>query len=298
MLPPSTNKLLIINSILLVAILSMLLILNYNDLINKIIPNHSDLDEAYYDDEAENKYYEKQDTINVCYNGFEDDTVQLPAEIFKIIKSELGAYNWNEDFQEEDLHSLDHVMLFSKPYPSDDTPFEKLVILIFSNYSGNYSHASAGRISLFEFQQYKEIWHLTDKFLAFGYGDEYGLEPLDCELVQIGSNNKYAVIVPTSYSNMGHDKESRLVFTEVEHSFRLVFDFTSYEYYTNYLSEMDDAEGYSTMRILKSNKDFFDIETKREENEWSDKRQGALKRYIFDGEGYVEFNKESDSSTN
>jgi hypothetical protein len=295
MLPPSTNKLLIINSFLLIAILSLLLTLNYNELINKIIPIHSDLYESYYEDEAENKYYGKQDSIDIYYNGFEDDTVQLPEEIIKITKSELEAYNWNEDFQEEDLHNIDHIMLFAKPFPSDDAPFGKLVILIFSNYSGNYSHASAGRLSLFEFQQYKDIWQLTDKYLAFGYGDEYGFEPLDCELVQIGSNNKYAVIVPTSYSNMGHDKESRLVFTEVEQSFRLVFDFTSYEYYLNFHSEMDDAEGYSSMRILKSNKEFFDIETKKEDNEWSDKRHGALKRFIFDGEEYVDFSKDSDT---
>jgi hypothetical protein len=41
------------------------------------------------------------------------------------------------------------------------------------------------------------------------------------------------------------------------------------------------------MRFLKSNKAWFDIETKSDETKWNDKTPGAVKRFEFNGEEYV-----------
>lgn len=140
---------------------------------------------------------------------------------------------------------------------------------------------------------------MTRSFLAFGNGNEYGLEPLGCELVRIGKNNNFAVIVHTSYSgNGGHEKKSQLVYSVIGEELKPVFDFTAYEYYFDYPKDIEYTDGYSNMRILKSNKAWFDIETKSEDSEWHDKTPGAVKHFVFNGEEYVEANKNISSRSN
>jgi hypothetical protein len=115
------------------------------------------------------------------------------------------------------------------------------------------------------------------------------LEPLWCKLVHIGSKNKYAIIVQTDYSgNGGHDMQTQTVYTWIDTSLKLVFDFTNYEHYFDYPKEIEYTEGYSEMRILKSNKAWFDIETKSEEIKWNNDSPGAVELFQFDGKEYVE----------
>ena len=140
---------------------------------------------------------------------------------------------------------------------------------------------------------------MTRNFLAFGNGNEYGLEPLGYDLVRIGKNNKYALIVHTSYSgNGGHEKKSQLVYSVIDQELKLVFDFTAYEYYFDYPQDIEYTDGYSSMRILESDKAFFDIETKSEETKWYDKTPGAVIHFVFNGEDYVESDKNTSSGTN
>jgi hypothetical protein len=293
---PVTNKLLIINSILLVMILTQLLLLNYNVLIKKFTYNPAELYSPDNEDETGEKYYHKQDSLKADFEELKNDTIPLPDEIIKIITAELEGFNWNDEFQEEDLPEMYHETIFAQQFPSNNAPSRKLIILTFSNNVGNFSHASSGRVSLFEFKRDNKSWQMTRNYLAFGNGNEYGYEPLGCELVRIGYNNKYAVIVHTSYSGQGHEKESKAVYSEVDESFELVFDFTSYEYYNDYPEDIEYTDGYSNMRILKSNKSWFDIETKSDFNEWNDKTPGAVKRFIFNGEEYVEANRNFNTS--
>jgi hypothetical protein len=291
MINPTIKKILILNSILLIMILALLIILNWDVLINKFTHKPAELYETDNEDNSEVKYYAKQDSLKADFEELKNDTIPLPGEIIKIIEPELEGFNWNDEFQEEDLPEMYHETIFAQQFPSNNAPSRKLIILTFSNNVGNFSHASAGRISLFEFKRDNKSWQLTRKYLAFGNGNEYGYEPLGCELVRIGYNDKYAVIVHTSYSGQGHEKETKAVFAEVDEAFELVFDFTSYEYYNNYPEDIEYTEGYSSIRILKSNKTWFDIETKSEDTEWGDKTPGAIKQLVFNGEEYVETRK-------
>lgn len=288
---PSTNKLLILNAILLAMILGVLIILNFDVLKKKLGHNPNEIYETDNESNTVEKYYPKQDSLKVDLEGLKNDTIDLPGEIIEILETELNSFNWNEAFQTEDLNSLYHETVYAQQFPSDYTPLKKWIILIFSNYAGNNSHAARGGISLFEFQKEQQYWKLSQKHLAFGYGDEYGLDPLGCEIVRIGNKNKYAVIVQTSYSgNWGHDTQSQSVYAEVDHSFELVFDFTSYEYYNDPPENIKYTEGYSCMRILKSDKAWFDIETKSDVYNWQDETPGAVKRFVFNGKEYVETN--------
>jgi hypothetical protein len=291
MINPTIKKILILNSILLIMILALLIILNWDVLINKFTHKPAELYETDNEDNSEVKYYAKQDSLKADFEELKNDTIPLPGEIIKIIEPELEGFNWNDEFQEEDLPEMYHETIFAQQFPSNNAPSRKLIILTFSNNVGNFSHASAGRISLFEFKRDNKSWQLTRNYLAFGTGNEYGYEPLGCELVRIGYNDKYAVIVHTSYSGQGHEKETKAVFAEVDEAFELVFDFTSYEYYNNYPEDIEYTEGYSSIRILKSNKTWFDIETKSEDTEWGDKTPGAIKQLVFNGEEYVETRK-------
>jgi hypothetical protein len=291
MINPTIKKILILNSILLIMILALLIILNWDVLINKFTHKPAELYETDNEDNSEVKYYAKQDSLKADFEELKNDTIPLPGEIIKIIEPELEGFNWNDEFQEEDLPEMYHETIFAQQFPSNNAPSRKLIILTFSNNVGNFSHASAGRISLFEFKRDNKSWQLTRNYLAFGNGNEYGYEPLGCELVRIGYNDKYAVIVHTSYSGQGHEKETKAVFAEVDEAFELVFDFTSYEYYNNYPEDIEYTEGYSSIRILKSNKTWFDIETKSEDTEWGDKTPGAIKQLVFNGEEYVETRK-------
>jgi hypothetical protein len=47
------------------------------------------------------------------------------------------------------------------------------------------------------------------------------------------------------------------------------------------------------MRILESDKEWFDIETQSEGSEWNDNAPGEPKRFVFNGEKYVEYHRDS-----
>jgi hypothetical protein len=296
---PSTNKLLILNSILLVLILTVLLAINYSRLKNMIARNSDDIYETNNEDYPDIRYYPKMDSREVDFSGLKNDTISLPDEIIETITAELDAFNWNDEFQTENLVNLFHETVFAKQFSLNPKSPKRFIVITFSNHGGNLYHAARGVISLFEFQKEHKSWLITQKYIAFGYGTEYGLEPLWCKIVQIGSNNKYAVIVQTDYSgNGGHELQSQAVYSEVGCSFDLVFDFTNYEHYEDYLKDIEYTEGYSNMHFLKSDKAWFDIETKSEETEWNDKTPGAIKRFVFNGEEYVEAKRNFKVDTN
>jgi hypothetical protein len=283
-----TNKLFILNSILLVMILTVLLMVNFTKL-KKLVRNSDDLYESSYDNYPDIRYFPRQDSLQVDLIGLESDTIPLPDEIIETITSELEAFNWNDEFQTEDLYNIYHETAFAKQFSPDPKASKGFVVVTFSNHGGNHSHVARGRISLFEFQEQNEKWKLTRKYIAFGNGTENGMEPLWCKMVRIGNNNKYALIVQTNYSgNGGHEIETQSVYSEVGCSFENVFEFRNYEHYEDYPKDIEYTEGYSNMRFLKSNKAWFDIESIGEETEWNDMTLGAVKRYVFNGKEYVE----------
>jgi len=289
---PATNRLLILNSILLVLILTVLLVLNFSKLKNMFVMDSDDIYESNNLDYPEIRYYAKQNSPEVDFSGLKNDTIPLPAEIIETITAELNAFNWNDEFQTENLNNLFHETVFAQQFSLDPKISKRFIVIIFSNHGGNHYHAARGVISLFEFQKQDHNWLMTRKYFAFGYGTEYGLEPLWCKLVYIGNNNKYAVIVQTDYSgNGGHELQSQAVYSEVGCSFDLVFEFINYEHYEDYPNDVEYTEGYSDMHFLKSNKAWFDIETKSEEADWRDKTPGAVKRFVFNGEEYVEIKR-------
>lgn len=288
MTSPSTNKLIIFNSILLVIILAVLIFMNFDKLENKLVENQDYTDEPVSEDYPEERFYPKQDSLKVDIKSLKNDTIQLPVEIIKTMATELESYNWNNEFQEEDLFNIYHETVFAKQFPSDKKLPNKLIVITFSNHGGNLYHAALGRLSLFEFQKENQNWQLTRKYFAFGYGTEYGDEPLWCKLVQIGSNNKYALIVQTNYSgNGGHEVENQSVYAEVGCSFELVFDFINYEHYEDYPNDIEYSEGYSNMRILETEKEWFDIETQIEGSESYSIAPGKPIRFVFNGKEYV-----------
>ncbi len=292
------NKTLILGSILAVIITGLLFIPRSDD---RQKEDGFDLSGLYVPDSAgadERRHYEKQDSLISDFEGLQIDTFPLPDDVIEIITHELKSFNWNESFKEEDINSLYHTTVFATRFPSASSHDKKLIVVAFSNHTGNYFHAASGKLSLFEFQEDPDCRTLTRKYLAFGSGNEYGLEPLGCELVQIGRNKKYALIVHTSYSGQGHEKETKTVFSDLNNEFKPVFEFTKYEYYNDYPADIEYTEGLSDMRIIINNKEWFDIETKSEGAEWTDKNTGAIKRYDFNGEGYVEANRNINTSDN
>lgn len=286
----STKILLIINSMLMIIIIALLLLLNYDTLKNKFVMEPStDSFETTYEDYPEEMFYPQQDTIEIDFNRLKNDEIPLPTEIIEKIETELEDFNWNQEFGQEDVYSMYHETIFAHQFPSEPTPFKKLIVIIFSNNTANLCHAACGRVSLFEFQKQCEYWMMTNKHLAFGSGSDWAMEPEGCEIVRIGTNNKYAAIIHTSYSgNGGHDMETKTVFTEVADGFEPVFEFISYEHYNDYPQDVEYIEGYSCMRIVTSNKAYFDIETKSNAVEWNENNFGEIKRFVFNGKEYVE----------
>lgn len=283
-----TNKLLIFNSVLLILILAVLLIVNFNKLKDKFVENLEIIEEIDNIDYPDIRYFPKQDSLEVDFSGLKNDSISLPNEIIKTITTELNAFNWNDEFQTEELYNLVHETIFAKQYAVNTKPSKGMIVITFSNHGDNHSHVARGILSLFEFQKLNNDWQLTQKYIAFGIGTEYGLEPIWCKLVHIGSNNKYAVIVQTNYSgNGGHEIEIQSIYSEVGCSFELVFDFRNYEHYEDYPKYFEYTEGYSNMRIVKSDKAWFNIDTKSEDAEWNGKTHGAVKRYVFNGKEYV-----------
>jgi hypothetical protein len=285
----TTNKLLILNSILLGTILTFLLILNYDALKNKLGHQKEEAIKPDYEDYNQVKHYPVQDLLQAYFEGFDPDSNQLPREITEIVSVNLKGFNWNNEFQEEDMFDITHQTILTQLFPEDIGPMRKWIIITFSNYGGNYCHAAAGRLSLFEFQQENQNWRMTKKFLAFGYGSDWGFEPGGCELVRIGRNNRYAAVISTSYSGQGHETESQSVYMEVDGSFNLVFDLTTYETYDgNSMIYHEIAEGYTEMRVIESEKAWFDIATKSEDADWQDKTFGTVRHFVFNGEEYFE----------
>ena len=296
---PAINKLLILISILLVMILTQLLILNYNVLIKKISYIPMDLYEPDNEDYAEEKYYAKQESLIADFEELKNDTIPIPHEIIRSIITELEGFNWNEEFQEEDLSIIYHKTVFAKYFPSDHTPDRKFIVVTSSNHIGDFVQAEEDVLSVFEFKEKNRLWDMTHKHLAFGYSNEYGPEPFRCELARIGYNNRYALIEYTGYSgNGGHELQSRLVYSFVGEEIKLVFDFTAYEYYFDYPQDIEYTEGYSDMRIIESNKDWFDIETKSEDSDWNDRTPGVVIHFVFNGEEYVENKRQIHISAN
>ena len=183
-----------------------------------------------------------------------------PDNVYEIITHELKSFNWKEPFKEEDLYRIHHTTVFAEYFPSNLSSDRKFMVVVFTNHTGNYFHAASGKMSLFEFQDDPDCRTLTRRYLAFGNGNEYGLEPLGCELVQIGRNKKYAMIVHTSYSGQGHEKETKTVFSDLNNEVKPVFEFTNYEYYNDYPADIEYTEGNTDMLIIQSNKEWFDIE--------------------------------------
>lgn len=284
----STNRLLVLILILMVLIFALLIIVNYEDLKYRFSRDTSDSNNMYYTGDDEEKYYPKQDTLKVDFEGLKNDTINLPENIIQILAAGLDSFNWNEALKRKDLYSLYHETVFARNLDSDKGKDKWLIVITFSNSTANLCHACIGKISLFEFRKKNEKWQLSRKNLAFAYGDEFGFEPRGLELVRIGNKNKYAVIVHTGYSGQGHERESKLVYAAVDNLFIRVFEFTSYEYYNDYPKDIEYTEGYSDMRILESNKDYFDIETKSYETDWNDKTPGAVKHFVFNGSKYEE----------
>ena len=65
-----------------------------------------------------------------------------------------------------------------------------------------------------------------------------------------------------------------------------MFDFISYEYYDSPPNEDTEyIEGNVNMKIIQSNKEFFDIETQPESS------GSEIKHYKFDGNNYIEFSR-------
>lgn len=290
-----TSKLLIVNTFLLVLILALLLFGNFGKFKSYLGYPISDSEETLdLSDEAEQEhYYPKQEPLQVDFAGLKNDTIPLPVQIMELITEQLEGYNWNDEFEEKDLYSIRHETIFATQFPSKTAPFKKWIVLTFSNYGSNYYHAATGRISLFEFQKERHLWQLTKYFAAFGYGNEYGEVPLGCALVRIGNNDKYAVIIHTSYSgNSGHEMETKSVYAEVDKSFEPVLDFTCYEYYNDPPQNSSYIEGHFDMRIIPDDKPWFDIETKREGTKWNDQTPGAVKRFEFNGVEYAEIENE------
>lgn len=251
-----------------------------NELIGLYVPCFEEGDER--------KYYEKQGSLISDFEGLLIDTIPLPDDVIEIIKHELQSFNWNESFKEEDINSLYHTTVFAEHFPSNLSFDRKFIVVVFSNHTGNYFHAASGKMSLFEFQDDPDCRTITRRYLAFGNGNEYGLEPLGCELVQIGRNKKYALIVHTSYSGQGHEKETKTVFAETRNEFKTVFEYSNYEYYNDFPADLEYTEGNTNMRIIQSNKEWFDIETKSEGTEWTDKNSGGVKCFIFNFKEYIE----------
>lgn len=284
-----TNKLLILNSILLGIILSMLLILNFDGLVKRFSHSKAETPKKEIEWYGPERHYPVQDSLKSFFEGLKNDTIKLPDQITEIITTKLNGFNWNNEFQDEDVSHMYHETIFAQEFPPDQGPLRKWIVLTFSNFARNHYQLAWGKVSLFEFQKEDEYWRMTQNFIAFGHGDQNGFVPLGCELVRIGRNNKYAVIIHTSYSGRrGQETETKTVYMEVDGAFESVFDFTSYENYNDYPPCYSYREGYTEMRIIESDKARFDIVTKSEEADWEDITFGVVKHFVFTGAIYEE----------
>ncbi len=287
----TTKKILLSIYTLLVLIVIVVIVID----INKLILNYkfkiikTDIQTQIY---PEKEFYPIQDTLSVDFEKINNDTIQLADDIRKKIETALKNYNWNNEFRTDELYKIYHETIFAQQFTSTSLDLQRLIVIVFTSYTGNFSHASSGRISLFEYQKQENNWQLTSQFPAFGNGNEYGLEPVWCKLVTIGNKNQCALIVQTTYSgNGGHDKETQSVYTEVDGQLESVFEFTNYEYYNDQPSDITYTEGNSQMRFINTGKSWYDIETKSENTLWNDKTPGNVKRYAFIGKEYVEQKK-------
>lgn len=243
---------------------------------------------ATFSEEGSEHSYPKSDSVTIDFERLNNDSIRLPEKIMDQISSKLKGYNWNEAFGKETISYIYNEAVLAQYYPSEQSLSPKYIIVIFTNYAGNHYHSAAGRISLFEFQKTAQEWQLARYFPAFGYGDEFGFEPRGMELAQIGAGNNYALIVHTGYSNMGHDRETKTIYAQVDSLWLPVFEFTSYESCYNPPEDFKYDDSYVEMRIINTGKIWFDIETKTAFAGWDEGDEGGVRRFHFERNRYVE----------
>ena len=288
MLPPPTKRIFFLIIIFFAIFTPLLIYFNYINIRSEFSSDSSDSTGIINTADEKEKVLLKQKSIKVDYAGLKKEPYNLPKQIIELIEANLKSFNWNESLGMEELHSLYHETVFAQKFPSDYGNGKCFVVITYTNSTANLYHSARGKTSLFEFQQKNNNWQIVRNYPGFAYGDEFGMEPRGFKLVSIGDNNRYGLIVHTGYSNMGHDKESKSFYMEVDESLRLVFDFICYEYYYDPPVNIEYTEGHSYMRIVESKKEYFDIETKGEGTKWSDKTRGAVKRFVFNGQEYQE----------
>ena len=284
-----------IQTILLVIILALLIFQTYEHFrtqLSKEVESETDSliepDPSNQQDD-ENKYFEKQDTIESDFSGLKNKSAFLTEEVINTIANELEVKNWNEELKMEDLGSLSHEIVYHGLNTSDIGPGMSLMVITFTSSSNNNCHSCAGLNSFFEFRKKGGYWLLTRKSLAFSLGTEFNSPSDTITIETIGTKNKFAVIVHNEYSfSFGHDFNMDNYYTSLNDTMKLVLELKTYEYYNDPLPGINYLEGFVNTRIIKSNKEFFDIETTFEKDDWDPENGSLLNRYLFNGTEYIE----------
>lgn len=271
----STKRIAVYTAVLVIAFIIAIAI---NDMVFKIPELNDKL-------QYQGKFYPEDDSKVMDFRCVTYYKPKLPIEIHDELILSLLSFNWYVEFKNRNAKNIYNVIIYTGNPVFEEVKQSQFVVVVFTGYAGNNYHSATGRLSLFDFEKIENTWKLSHNHLAFGHGDEYGLEPRNIELAQIGTNNKYALIIHTGYSNMGHDRETKTVYAQVDSLFLPVFDFTCYEYYFNPPEDFEYDEGRFDMRIINTGKTWFDIETKPEFSEWED---GGLRIFKFDRNKYIE----------
>jgi len=143
----TTKKILLSIYILLVLIIIVVIVID----INKLILNHkfkiikTVIQTQMY---PEKEFYPVQDTLSVDFEKINNDTIPLADDIRKKIETALKSYNWNNEFRTDELYKIYHETIFAQQFSSTSLDLQRLIVIVFTNFTGNYSHASSGRISL------------------------------------------------------------------------------------------------------------------------------------------------------
>ena len=85
-----------------------------------------------------------------------------------------------------------------------------------------------GQNRLFEFEQTGKIGKLRRKALAFSFGDKWGQDPADVQILNLGPPRQYGVLVMTSFASMGYAHETKYLYTFVKGKLKEVFSFLSF----------------------------------------------------------------------
>jgi hypothetical protein len=144
-------------------------------------------------------------------------------------------------------------------------------------------------IVFFEFR--KDVdneWIPISMHITFADMDELKGEEGNIQLIEIGSHNRLGIKFTSFYTGTtGNYMEIVRIFTPFADTLKEVLNTYSYLRYNddssvNYVKEM--SVEYS---IIKSGKDFYDIEEKELESNWTDSPAGSKTKYTFDGSKYV-----------